>query len=442
MTGSNRSRPAAAGISAEPTPRVVILGGGFGGLRAARRLEGEPVEVLLVDRNNYHAFLPLLYQVAAAELHPQDIAYPLRTLFARSPNVRVRIGEATRIDLAGSVVEVGGQAERFDYLILATGSTTHFFGVAGAERNGFALKTIDEALALRNHVLSRFERATRLAPGAERAAALAFVVVGGGATGVEFAGALAELVHGPLAKDFAEIDPREVRVVIVEATERVLVGLPERLAAYTLERLASMEVEVLLGTPVRSVTERGVELASGAFLAADTVVWTAGVRGALLEAGPELPQRGGRVLVRETLQTEVDPSVYVVGELARVDGTEPPHPQVAQVAIQQGALAAENVLRAVRGEQPAPFRYRDLGTMVAIGRNHGVARVFGRGFTGFPAWVLWSLVHIAKLVGVRNRLFVLVSWAWNYLFFEHVARLIVPRERRKDDDRGVQDPGP
>ena len=421
-------------------PRVVILGAGFGGLRAAQTLEKEPVDVLLVERNNYHAFLPLLYQVAAAELHPQDIAYPLRTLFARCPNVRVAFGHATRIDFEARTLEIDGRSERFDYLVLAMGSRTHHFGVPGAEHHGFGLKTLEEALALRNHVLVRFERALQLTDDGARRAALTFVIVGGGATGVEYAGALAELFRGPVARDFPALAEHEsargspARIVLIEATERLLAGLPARLSTYTLERLQRMGVEVRLSAPVSAVRADGVELAGGEFLPAETVVWTAGVRGDLSALGPELAERGGRVLVRDTLQTLAFPAVYAVGDLARIDGSDPPLPQVAPVAIQQGETAARNILRAARGEPPLPFRYRDQGTMVAIGRNHAVARVFGRSFDGFPAWILWSLVHIAKLVGVRNRLFVLASWAWSYLFFERIARLIVPRPREQDSD--------
>ncbi len=405
---------------------MVILGGGFGGLRAARRLDGEPLEVLLVDRNNYHAFLPLLYQVAASELHPQDIAYPLRSLFARSPNVRVAVGEVNGIDLEARAVLIGSRREPWDYLVVATGSTTNFFGVSGAERFAFPLKTMEQALALRNHALARFERALHLPPGEARRSALTFAIVGGGATGVEFAGALAELVHGPLAQDFPELDFEEVRIVLVEATGALLPGLPARLSRYALERLRRMRVDVRLDSPVRAVQERGVVLADGTLLDSETVVWTAGVRGEPFANGA-FQERGGRWLVRETLQIPGQPEVFVVGDLARVEG--PPHPQVAPVAIQQGECAAENVLRLVRGEEPRPFRYRDQGTMVAIGRNHAVARIRRRSVCGFPAWVLWCLVHIAKLVGVRNRLFVLASWAWSYVFFERVARLIVPRAR-------------
>ena len=421
-------------------PRVVILGAGFGGLRAAQTLEKEPVDVLLVERNNYHAFLPLLYQVAAAELHPQDIAYPLRTLFARSPNVRVAFGEATHIDLELKTLAVDGLRERFDYLILAMGSRTHHFGVQGAERHAFALKTLEEALALRNHVLVRFERALQLADGAERRAALTFAIVGGGPTGVELAGALAELVRGPVAKDFPALAAGEStgagRIVLIEATDKLLAGLPERLSVYTRERLQRMGVEVRLSSPVSAVRADGVELAGGEFLPAETVVWTAGVRGDLSALGSELAERGGRILTRDTLQTLTHPTVYAIGDLARIDGSQPPLPQVAPVAIQQGEAAANNVLRAVRGESLLPFTYREQGTMVAIGRNHAVAQVFGRSFDGFPAWVFWCLVHIAKLVGVRNRLFVLASWAWSYVFFERIARLIVPRAHARRSDEG------
>lgn len=407
--------------------RVVVAGAGFGGLWAARGLAGAGVDIALVDHTNYHTFLPLLYQVAAAELEPEEIAYPVRSIVRRLAGGRFVMGRVERIDFDARVVEGAGFALSYDYLVLGLGSRSHFFGVAGAEQHAFPLKALDEAIAVRNQILRCFERATHERDLGRRRRALTFAIVGGGPTGVEFAGALAELIRGSFRRDYASLDFREVRVILLEAVDTLLPGLPERLRAYAAARLRWMGVEVRLQAVVHQVTGEAVHLRDGTVLPTETVVWTAGVRGSPEAQAWGLPvSHNGRVTVLPTLQVPGRPDVYVVGDLAYVEDQGRPLPMVAPVAIQQGEVAARNILRHRDGREPLPFRYRDRGTMATIGRNAAVAQVGRWSVTGFPAWVLWLSVHLMNLIGFRNRLFVLINWAWDYIFYERAVRLIVP----------------
>ncbi|WP_298981792.1 NAD(P)/FAD-dependent oxidoreductase [Caldilinea sp.] len=408
-------------------PRVAIVGAGFGGLWAARALAHTPVQVLLLDRNNYHTFLPLLYQVAAAELEPEAIAYPVRSILRRMPNVSFALAEVRQVDLNSRRLETSAGAISYDFLILAAGSAPHFFGTPGAETHALPLKSMADAIAVRNRVLLNYEKAS-LEPNPERRRqTLTFVIVGGGPTGVEFAGALAELMKGPLRRDFPSLRSSPGRVVLVEAMDALLPGFPPRLQTYAAERLRRMGVEVLLRAPVTRVTENTVTLKDGTHIDAETVVWTAGVQGISPAAHWGLPTaRSGRVAVLPTLQTPNHPEVYVIGDLAYVEQDGSPLPMVAPVAIQQGRFAAQNVLRQLWGQQPLPFRYRDQGAMVTIGRNAAVVQLRNLEFTGFPAWILWLSVHLFNLVGFRNRLLVMLNWAWDYFFFERTVRLILP----------------
>ena len=412
--------------STSARPRVVIVGAGFGGLWCARTLSNGPVEVTLVDRRNYHTFFPLLYQVAAAELVPTDIAYPVRSIFRRARNVEVRMTEVERVDPDARIVHTGEGPLPYDALVLATGSEPNYFGVKGAERFAFPLRWMDDAIPLRHHILTRFESAAHR-EGSERARALTFAVVGGGPTGVEYAGALSELVYGPLLRDFPIIRPEEVRIVLIEAGADLLAGMPSELSSYALERLRRRKVDVRLRSSVEGVGPTDVRLAGGVTLETETVVWTAGVRGDPRVASWGLPVgRGGRVPVTPTLHVAGRPDLFVVGDLAWFEQDGAPLPQVAQVAIQQGKHVADNLLRTLRGADPLPFRYRDLGMLAVIGRSAAVAHVFGRAFRGLPAWLLWLGIHVTWLIGFRNRALVLVNWGWNYVFFRRAVRLILP----------------
>lgn len=417
-------------------PNVVIVGAGFGGVWAARTLAGHAVDVTLIDRNNYHTFFPLLYQVAAAELVPTDIAHPVRSLFRRAPNLTVLMAEMTGLDTERGVVRTTRGDVPYDHLILALGSEPAFYGVDGAERHTFPLRWMKDAIPLRHHVLTRFEAAQTASP-EERRQLLTFCVVGGGPTGVEYAGALAELVYGPLLKDFRDIDPADVSIVLLEGGTRLLAGMPPRLSDFAAERLRRRGVTVRFGALVRRIGADDVELDGGEVLATDTVVWTAGVQGDTRVAEWGLPVvSGGRVPVTSRLSVVGLDDVYVVGDLAWFeDAAGEGLPQVAQVAIQQGRAAAKNVLATIAGEEPAAFRFRDPGMLAVIGRNAAVAHVFGRAFKGFSAWLLWLAIHIAWLVGFRNRALVLLNWGWNYVFYRRAIRLILPtlQEESRDD---------
>ena len=408
-------------------PRVVVVGAGFGGLWATLELAKSSADVLLVDRHNYHTFLALLYQVAAAELDAGQIAYPVRGIVRRLPNVRFAMAEVVGVDTAKQVVETDGPALPYDYLLLSPGSVPRYFGVPGAQDHAFPLKTLEQGITLRNHILSCFERAIYVSDSERRRMLMTFAIVGGGATGVEFAGALAELIRGPLVKDYRSLNLGEVRVVLLEASDRLLPGMPEPLQAYAIERLRHMGVEVRLQTPVSLVAPDSVTLQNGAVIPAETTVWSAGARGDPLGEQWGLPTvSGGRVAVMPTLQVPDHPEIYVIGDLAHFEGPGGPLPMVAPVAIQQGKAAAQNVARQASGKAPLPFHYRDPGMMATIGRNAAAVRLGQRTFTGFLAWILWLGVHLMRLVGFRNRLLVLINWAWDYFLFERAVRLILP----------------
>lgn len=407
--------------------RVVIVGAGFGGLAAARALAGVPVDVTLIDRNNYHTFLPLLYQVAAAELEAAEIGYPVRTILRKMPHADFTMAKVVGINLEQKVVETDGPPIPYDYLVLAMGAVPHFFGVEGAAEHTYTLYSLEQGVALRSHILCCFERAVREPDPDLRRRMLTFAIVGGGPTGVEFAGALAELVYGPLTKDYPTLHRDEVQVLLLEAMDSLVSFMPEKLRTYTLARLRKMGIKVRLGTMVTGITPEAIHFRDGTILHTETVVWTAGVRASPLVERWGLPTgRGGRVIVLPTLQVPDHPQAYAIGDLAYLEEDGHPLPMVAPVALQQGLLVAGNIARQIAGQSLEPFRYKDPGSMVTIGRNAAVVRLGKRTFTGFLAWATWLFVHLLKLIGFRNRLIVLLNWAWDYFFFERSARLILP----------------
>ncbi len=412
--------------------RIVVVGAGFGGLWAARRLVRHGLQVTVLDRNNYHTFFPLLYQVAAAELGPGEIAYPIRSLFRREPLVDFRKAELRELDLEARTIITDGGSLDYDYLVLAPGSVPNFFGVEGAAGHAFPLRTMDDAILLRYHVLACFERAAQASHLEERRALLRFAIVGGGYTGVEYAGALAELIYGPLLKDYRDISPDEVDVSLLEGEGRLLPGMPGRLQEYALARLEKRHVTVRFGSRVLAVRSDAVVTSAQGELATHTVVWAAGVQGDPAVRRWGLPVGlSGRVPVEDTLQVPGHPEVFVVGDLAFLEVEGKPLPQVAQVALQQGSTAADNIAKLVAGKAPGTFAYKDLGMLAVIGRNAAVASVRGRSFTGFTAWVLWLTIHLTWLIGFRNRALVLVNWAWNYVFYRRAVRLILPEAARR-----------
>ncbi len=406
-------------------PTVVIVGAGFGGLRVARALRRAPVQVVLVDRNNYHLFQPLLYQVATAGLEPEEIAKPARAILRGQKNFDFRMIEVTRVDFAAKRLDTTAGPIAYDFLVLAPGGETNFFGLASLQRHGLGLKDIPDAITIRNHVLTCFEQAM-LEPDAEkRRALLTFIVVGGGPTGVEMAGALSELIRLVLVKDYPRLNIKDVRILLLEATDKLLPALPERLREAAGKTLWRKYVEVRFGATVADFDGRQARLKSGEIIPAQTVIWAAGVRAAPLTATLGLaPARQGRIPVEPTLQLAGHPEVFIIGDAAYREQDGEPLPMVAPVAIQMGESVARNIARQLRGQPLEPFRYHDQGTLATIGRNAAVAHVFGLQLSGFPAWVMWLVVHIIQLIGFRNKLFVLLNWAWDYFFYERAARVI------------------
>ena len=406
-------------------PKVVILGGGFGGLAAARELRHAPVSVTLVDRRNHHLFQPLLYQVATASLNASDIAEPIRKVLADQPNTKVLLAEVDRIDVnARALTFADGDGLSYDYLIVAAGATHSYFGHDEWEENAPSLKSIEDALDVRRRLLLAFEAAERAKDPESRDAWLTFVLVGGGPTGVELAGSLAEMARHALKGEFRHIEPAAARVILVEGLERVLPGFPPKLSEWARKDLESMGVEVRTGTMVKAIDEFGVDL-DGDRIKSRTVLWAAGVRASPIGAslGAEL-DRSGRVIVEPDLSLPGHPEVYVVGDLALVMQDGKPVPGVAQGAIQGGRHAAASIVASLSGKPSTPFRYKDKGMLAAIGRAAAVADLPKIDLTGFPAWVIWAVVHIYFLIGFRNRLFVMAHWTWAFLTHDRGARLI------------------
>jgi NADH dehydrogenase len=411
-----------------PKPQVVVVGSGFGGLNCTRQLAQQAVDVTVVDRDNYHGFWPLLYQVATGGLGPEDIARPARALYSDRANVTCRMGTVNSVDLDQHVVGIEGQADlAYDYLVLAAGSSTADFGIPGVAEHCFPLKTLPDAVRLRNHLLTSWEEADA-AMGRDADAALTVVLIGGGPTGVELAGAISELMSVNLARDYRHLDATRARIVLVEMTEHLLSGFASRLQRNALRTLKQKGVEVRFGTKLVSASATGVRFADGTDVEAATVIWTAGVAANPLAnqiIGPK--GRGGAVAVEPDLSIPGHPEVFVVCDLAARAGKDgQPLPQVAQVAIQGGRHAARQVARLERGEPTKPFVYHDHGTMATIGRRDAVAQLPGGiTLTGTFGWLAWLGVHLVFLVGFRNRAVVLVSWAYNYLTWDRSARLIL-----------------
>jgi NADH dehydrogenase len=404
--------------------RVVIIGAGFGGLSAARRLARGPFEVTVVDRHNYHLFQPLLYQVATAGLSPGDIASPIRGILRRQRNASVVLAKVSAIDLGRREVMAEGRHIPFDYLIVATGAEHAYFGHDWAAYAP-GLKTIDDATYLRRRILLAFERAESVADPNERRRLLNFVVVGGGPTGVEMAGAIAELARRALASDFRAIDPRCARVVLVEAAPRLLTPFVPSLSEAARRALEQLGVEVKLAAAVTDCDCSGVSIGHER-IETRTIVWAAGVRASpVAEWLAAASDRAGRVKVSPDLSVPGHPDIFVIGDAAALAGSDGrPLPGVAPVAKQQGRYVADLLIARARGRTLPPFRYRDFGALATIGRKRAVAQLGALKLTGFAAWLLWSFAHVYFLIGFRNRLAVALSWGWSYVTFQRGARLI------------------
>lgn len=413
-------------MNAKVLPHVVIIGAGFGGMEVAHGLAKAPVKITLVDRHNYHLFQPLLYQVAIAGLLPTQIAYPLRTIFRKQKNITFQMGEVSEINLNERYIKMDGSVIAYDYLVLAAGGQTNFFGNQSVEQNGFQLKSIEAATGLRNHLLQTFEEANHTVDAERRRAMLTFVVVGGGPTGVETAGALAELISHIMTKDYPHMDLSEVRVLLLEAGPTVMPSYPDELRQATNHLLENKRVEILTNTRLVDYNGQRVTLGDGSHIETSTLIWTAGVKAAGItsQLGVELAGPG-RVRVADSLQIPNHPEAYVIGDAAYViNGNGQPLPMLSTVAIQQGKVAARNIQKSLKGENPEAFHYKDPGLLATIGRNAAVARIWGLSFSGFIAWLIWVFLHIYRLIGFRNRLLVLINWAWEYFFYENQVRLI------------------
>ena len=414
--------------------RVVIAGMGFGGLRAAKALAGSNVELIMVDRNNYHLFQPLLYQVATAGLEQEAIAYPLRGLTRQWPSASFLLAEIVGVDLDGKTIQTDAGLIPYDYLIVAAGSRTNFFNMKSVETHAFDLKQLAQAEDLRNHILLMFEHASREQNPQRRAALLTFVIVGGGPTGVEFAGALRELIVYVLSRDYSTITAAETRIVLVEAADSLLTAMPADLRQYAQQKLCSMGVEVLLENRVVGATAESVELHGGDVISSHTLLWSAGVAAAELAVHLNGVERGaaGRIVVQPGLNLKDYPEVFVIGDMACCVENGSPLPMMAPVASQQGTYAAEAILAREQGKTLPPFHYFDKGSMATIGRSSAVATAAGFKFRGYIAWLAWLLLHLYYLIGFRNRLVVMMNWTYAYWFQERQVRLITSKKRRAE----------
>lgn len=419
--------------------RVVIVGGGFGGLSAAKHLSKAAVEITLIDRRNHHLFQPLLYQVATGELSPADIATPLRRLLKQQKNVRVLLGEVTRVDAANRQVRLeDGRQIAYDKLIVAAGTANNYFGNDAWQDFAPGLKTMEDAIEMRRRILTAFEDAERLTDPAAIRAALTFVIIGGGPTGVELAGALAEIAHQTFKRGFHSIDPSAARIILIQRRDRILPPYDANLSTAATKMLERMGVEVLTNANVIDVAETGVTTREGdhtTFIPTRTTLWAVGVRGAplgraLARATGAQMDRSGRIVVDPDLSIPGNPSIFVIGDLAyfaHQDGK--PLPGLAQVAIQQGKYVARLIAHHERGKTPSPFRYRDRGNMATIGRGAAVVEIGRLRLSGWLAWQMWLVVHLLYQLDLENRVLVFIQWLWNFFTGDRSALLIIDPEQ-------------
>ncbi|WP_193199514.1 NAD(P)/FAD-dependent oxidoreductase [Nostoc sp. MG11] len=429
--------------------RVVIVGAGFGGLQAAQSLADSGADVLLIDRNNYHTFIPLLYQVATGQLEPEYIAYPIRTILRRFsflrnaretrrqnrvPKVQFLMAEVQQIDFSAQIIETDDCVISYDFLVLATGSQTQFLGVPGASEYAFSMRTLEEAIALRNHIFSCFERAIQESDSSRRQQLLTFTIVGGGPTGVEMVGAFVEMLRGYLRQDYPTLDLRQVRLILVQSGDRLLADLPEKLGIYTYKRLRHLGVEVYLQTRVNQVTLGSVHLQNNQIIPTATVIWTAGLEANSPAISEEISLANkGKLIVHPTLQLLEQLNVYAIGDLAYLEKNGKPLAGIASEALQQGVTVAQNIKRQLRGKLPKPFNYFNNGRLAIIGCYSGVGKIGAFAFTGFLAWLMWLGVHLMYLPGYRSRLLVLFTWLHTYLWRDRAVRLILSTK-----DVGIQ----
>ncbi|MDJ0714195.1 MAG: NAD(P)/FAD-dependent oxidoreductase [Prochloraceae cyanobacterium] len=420
-----KSNNSTNGQQLEKRQRVAIVGAGFGGMQAAQSLARSGVEVMLIDRNNYQTFVPLLYQVATAQIEPEKIAYPIRTIVRSSPNIRFLMAEVEHIDFANKVIKTDNTSITYDYLVLATGSQTQFLGIPGASEYAFSMRNLGEAIALRERIFSCFEKAAQHSDPISREHLLTFAIVGGGGTGVEVAGALSESLK-VLAKDYPTLDLRQGRIILLQSSDRLLPDLPQKLGNYTYKRLLQMGVKVHLNAKVSRVIRGGVYLHDGESIPAATVVWTAGMEAVYPTISEKLfITAKSKLIVNPTLQLPGRSNVYAIGDLAYVEQRGKPLTGVAPEALQQGVAVAKNIKRHLQGKKPQRFKYFNKGRLAIIGSYSGVGKIGPFEFGGFLGWFMWLGVHLVYLPGYRSRLLVLLSWLHTYLVGDRTARSIV-----------------
>lgn len=416
---------------AKKRKRVVIIGAGFGGIHAAGAMSGSDFDVLILDRRNFHLFQPLLYQVATAALDQESIAYSIRAMVRKMRGVRYQMSEVTNVDFLKKEIATDDGPVSYDYLIVAAGSVTNFFGNEKLAKQCFDLKKLRDAVSLRDHVLEMFEDAVTEHDAAKRQAMLTFVIVGGGPTGVEFAGALRELIRNALTKDYLEVPVRQAKVVLVDPGDRLLKAYPPGLSSYAMRKLQRMGVELKMGHRVMDADEDEVFLKDGTTIPAKTLFWAAGVKAAPISDTLQCAKvNGGRVPVLPDLTVKDHPEVFVIGDMMYLEQNGQALPQVSQVAMQGGVYASKAIMAREKGQEVAPFSYFNKGSMAVIGRSSAVADVLGRvQFQGFAAWLAWLFIHIYYLIGFRNRLTTLISWAYTYLLSSSQVRLITRESR-------------
>jgi NADH dehydrogenase len=417
-----------ANIPEVESPRVVIVGAGFAGLKLARKLQKDRFQVVLLDRYNYHQFQPLLYQVATAGLEPSAISFPLRKIFQKQKHLHFRIAEVIRVNTNDKVIDTDIGSLHYDYLVIALGATTNYFGLQNVESNSLPMKSVPDALYIRNTILQHFESALNFETKDEIENFLNVVIVGGGPTGVELAGALAEMKKNILPKDYPELDFSIMQIHLYEAGSRLLTGLTERSAEKALGYLKKLGVQVHMGTAVKDYDGHSVQISDGSVVYSRTLIWAAGVKaGSILGFPVKNYGSANRLLVDQFNRINGYRDVFAIGDVCQMITEDYPkgHPQVAQVAIQQGRLLAGNLKRHISGKSMIPFRYIDRGSMATIGRNLAVANIFRTSWHGFTAWAIWSFVHLMSIVGVRNRFIIFINWAWNYVTYDQALRLLI-----------------
>lgn len=406
-------------------PHVVIIGAGFGGVKAAKAFAGKAVDVTIIDRNNYHLFQPLLYQVSTAVLSEEEIAYPIRAFFRKHKNVDFFLGDVVDFDLEAKKVITDQGAVSYDYLIVAAGATTNYFGMESVEKNSFAMKTLADSVKIRNHILNIFEQADKETDAAKRKELLTFVCVGGGPTGVEEAGALSELIYSVMQQEYHNMDFSEVDIKLIEATDRVLPMMPETLRDETVNVLRSKKVDVRLSTQVMDYDGRKLSFKGGEVVPTQTVIWAAGVKAVPVVAklGAET-DRAGRVIVRKTLQVPGHAEVYAIGDSAHFLQDERPLATIAPVATQQAAVCVKNILHSMEGREMEFFEYHDVGSMATIGCGDAVMFKGIMKSKGFIAWAAWMVVHLMRLAGAHTNMIVIMKWLWNFFSGTRLGRII------------------